>query len=117
MLKPKIGHRLRCNNYSTGRIHVGCLYDDHMFWYKGRNFARGIIRRYRSIYVYIGTIERKTAEIYSNASVSCHYVAEAQLRQQELFVQGEKKYNVAKAVDKITERWGVHSDALNSLKP
>lgn len=102
----KMGYRLRHAGFSAGGIHIGCLYDDYTYWHKGIKLGGSIIDS-RDLYdeslrlLMIGPQKH-----IRTLSVSCHYLSQPQIVQQQLFCNNERKYKVTVALDKITERWG-----------
>jgi len=106
-LIEKTCYRMRQSGYQAKGIHVGLLYRDHSFWHQGRTKGDSI---FDSHDIYRLAFRIMCASPYqkpvANLSVSVFNLEKSNSTQLDLFNTINRKLNLSKAIDKITERWG-----------
>lgn len=106
-LVEKMSFRLRRAGYKAGGVHVGILYRDGNYYHKGRELGR-IVFESREIFkeafrlLCLSPYQSPVA----NIAVSCFHLVDDASSQLEIFSDVLRKERLAKAVDRINERWG-----------
>jgi len=107
-LTEKMGRRLRrAKKVATG-IHVACGYIDGSWWHKGKTFHDEMFTTdelfKKVMLVFNMQPERK---VVTKLDVRCFNLADAKVVQEMMFeLEKERKRKVAKALDKINDKWG-----------
>lgn len=111
----KIGYRIRKSGYSAQGINVACLFDDYTYWHESHKTTRTLTADndiYKeALHVLLKCPNRRIRTL----SASCHYLNEHQANQELLFENNERKHNLTKALDKISNRWGPNTVTPGTL--
>lgn len=106
-LVTKMTARLRKAEYKARGVHVAVVYRDGGYWHKGVGFERELFDT-ADIYKEAFRILKKSPykKPVRNLAVSCFNLVKNETTQLDLFDDIGKKKEVAKAVDKVNNRWG-----------
>lgn len=106
-LVAKMGKRLRKAGFFAKGIHMACLFKDYKFWHHGHKVNKQLYTNsdlYQEALKIL--INRPSREQLRILAVSCYDLEENPHNQLCLFKNEEQKYQLAKAVDQINEKWG-----------
>ena len=105
-LTEKMARRMRKGGFTAGGIHVGCQFSDYSYWHKGKKLSRPFSSGsdlYKEALSVLGSAPDVPVRTFA---VSCHYLQEATIEQQQLFEDTSKQSSVTRAIDAIADRWG-----------
>jgi DNA polymerase-4 len=106
-LCEKMGRRIRRAGYGAQGIHVAMLYEDHTYWNKGRKLHQLVYTTKDLFREAMQTIyEQPKPNVVVKIMVSCFYLIPQTVSQVSLFDRDDKNAKVARALDKLNDRYG-----------
>ncbi|MBI4136749.1 hypothetical protein HY469_01685 [Candidatus Roizmanbacteria bacterium] len=106
-LCEKMGRRLRRAGYGAQGIHVGCLYNDHTYWNRGRKLSRVIYTTKDLFSEALQNMRQQTEKkVLSKLTVRCFDLFPSIGSQASLFDIEDKQGKVADALDTLNDKYG-----------
>lgn len=111
----KMGYRLRHAGFSASGIHLSCLYADYSYWHQGKKLGGSVLSSNVLFEEACRLLDASFPKPIRTIAVSCHYLTQPQMVQQDLFSNNDRVQKLSDVIDRITERWGHNTVAPASL--
>jgi len=106
-LIEKMSFRLRQDGYQSRGINLVLVYVDHSFWHHSATFSESLFESRDFFQRFLRLLYRSPpGRPIKQIAINCFHLSSLRSLQLDLFGSVNKKYQLAKSLDKISRRWG-----------